>query len=351
MTCKFTAALAGVLLATTAVGAFAQDSATTGGEAGPIHLRDMGNFYVGAEVSEPDAEGNLFVTNQMHVEYYLPEEAQYDVPLVLVHGGGGQASDWYFTPDGRDGWRDYFLNAGFNLYIVDRPGYGRSPASPTYGEGKLNPVPSGIIARLAASDNFPGGEVTPDSEGVINWIASSSTTPYAGNEVAAEDISELLDRIGPAILVLHSAGGVSGFWAADQNPENVVGIIAIEASGSDALSIAQGLTFDPPLAEGFEPVEGEDGCMLQPTDSVSTLTNYADIPVVLVGTPKSFLAANQPCQLAALQQAGVNASLLNMADLGAPGTGHFLMAETNNADSAKAIIDIAADLIDGASAE
>ncbi len=351
MTRKFTALLASALMATTASGAFAQDSAATGGEAGPIHLRDMGNFYVGAEYSEPDADGNVFVKNQMHVEFYLPEEPQHDLPLILVHGGGGQASDWYYTPDGRDGWRDYFLNAGFDLYIVDRPGYGRSPASPDYGDGSLTSVPSALIARLAAASNWPEGEVSPESESILNWIVASSTTPYAGNEVAANDIAELLERVGPAVLVLHSAGGVSGYWAADMQPENVAGIIAFEASGSNMLSIAEGLTFDPALPEGFEPVQNAEGCDVQPEDAVSTLTNLADIPVVLIGAPESFLAEGQPCHLAAMQQAGIDASLVSFGDLGAPGTGHFAMAETNNADSAQVMIDIATELAGGASAQ
>ncbi|WP_186767185.1 alpha/beta fold hydrolase [Devosia ginsengisoli] len=316
-------------------------AAFAAGEAGPLHLRGLGNFYVGAVVSEPDAEGNVSVTNQMYVGYALPAEAKHDIPLILVHGGGGQASDWFSTPDGRDGWRNYFVNAGFDTYWVDRPGYGRSPTSASYGDGQIASANSGIIARLSASDNFPGGEVTPTSEGVIGWLKGSSSTPYAGNEIAAKDLSELLDKVGPAILVLHSAGGGSGFWAADLNPEKVAGIIAIEASGSDGLSQAQSLTFDPPLTADFVPVEGADGCKLQPEGAVSTLTNLAGIPVTLVSTPNSFLGAPQVCALASLQQAGVTAELVKMEDVGAPGTGHFLMAETNNADSAKAIIDIA----------
>lgn len=336
----FTAIMASALMLTTASAAFAQ----TGGEAGPIHLRDMGNFYVGAEYSEKDADGNVFVKNQMHVEFYLPENRQHDLPLILVHGGGGQASDWYYTPDGRDGWRDYFLNAGFDLYIVDRPGYGRSPASPEYGNGSLSAVPSSLIARLAAASTWPEGAVTAESESILNWIVASSTTPYAGNEVAAKDIAELLERVGPAVLVLHSAGGVSGYWAADMKPEKVAGIIAFEASGSDMLSIASGLTFDPPLPEGFAAVKDANDCNVQPEDSVSKLVNFADIPVVMIGAPESFLAAGQPCQLAAQQQAGIDATLVSFGDLGAPGTGHFAMAEPNNADSAKVMIDLAAEL-------
>src|SRR5690606_119689 len=57
---KRIAVLTGMLLAATAAtNVYAQQA---GGEAGPIHLRDMGNFYVGAEYSEPDADGNVFVS-------------------------------------------------------------------------------------------------------------------------------------------------------------------------------------------------------------------------------------------------------------------------------------------------
>ncbi len=81
---------------------------------------------------------------------------------------------------------------------------------------------------------------------------------------------------------------------------------------------------------------------MQADDAVSTLPNFADIPVVLIGAPDSFLAEPLPCRLVAMQQAGIDATLVDFGELGAPGTGHFAMAETNNADSAQVMIDLAA---------
>ena len=100
-----------------------------GGEAGIISLRDQGHFYVGGISSDAADNGSVQVYNQMFVGYQLPAEKQHPYPLVLVHGGGGQSTDWFSTPDGRDGWRDYFLAAGFDVYWVDRPGYGRPPTN------------------------------------------------------------------------------------------------------------------------------------------------------------------------------------------------------------------------------
>ena len=113
---------------------------TAGGEAGPISLRDQGFFWVGVHptpvtTTGPDgkpATGTV-IRDQMYVGFQLPAKKRHPYPLVLVHGGGGQATDWMGTPDGRDGWIDYFLAAGFDVYFVDRPGFGRSPNTGGYG--------------------------------------------------------------------------------------------------------------------------------------------------------------------------------------------------------------------------
>ena len=51
-------------------------------------------------------------------------------PIVLIHGGGGQGTDWLGTPDGRPGWATFLVQEGYAVYVVDRPGHGRSPYHP-----------------------------------------------------------------------------------------------------------------------------------------------------------------------------------------------------------------------------
>ena len=67
---------------------------------------------------------------QMYVEHWIPAQVRHPYPVVLIHGGFGQGSDWFSTPDGRRGWATLFLEQGYKVYVLDRPGQGRNPYQP-----------------------------------------------------------------------------------------------------------------------------------------------------------------------------------------------------------------------------
>src|SRR5690606_23840213 len=125
--------LSKLALATTLIGSTAISGAHAFGEAGPIALRQMPGSQVGVTTEGPNAEGQYNVSGQSYVEFALTAEPSLPNPVILVHGGGGQSSDWFSTVDGRDGWRSYLLAAGIDTYWIDRPGLGRSPSNPNYG--------------------------------------------------------------------------------------------------------------------------------------------------------------------------------------------------------------------------
>ena len=347
------------LLAGTVLGAIAATgSALAGGEAGELVLRDLGWKFVGHTTEEGDG-GSLNVLNAMFVQYLLPADSRHRYPIVLIHGGGGQGTDWLETPDGRDGWADYFVADGWDVYVVDRPGHGRSQSNASCGDGTVGGANTAFIARLATSEAsvWPGGEPTPANDAVVNWSASSATAPYCGNDIAAQAISTLLDEIGPAILIAHSAGGGSTFRVPDMNADKVVGIIAFEAAGGNPVASGFGgrpaiadWQVEPPLPQDFEAVE-RDGCPMQ-GDSPSELVNFADVPVVLVASEFGLGAtfgfdsgADQiACQAAAWQQAGVDASSVYFPDRGLAGGGHFAMAQLDNAAYAEVFIELAAEI-------
>ncbi len=323
--------------------------ALAGGEAGHLNLRDLGEKYIGYTTA-PGDNGSVNVTNAMFVQYMLPANRKHRYPLVMIHGGGGQGTDWLQTPDGRDGWADYFVADGWDVYVVDRPGHGRSQSNPACGNGKVGVANSAIIARLATSDPsvWPGGAPTPTNPAVVGWTASSTTAPYCGDVVAAEKISALLDEIGPAILLAHSAGGGSTFRVPDLNAKNVVGIVAFEAAGSNPVAPGFGGSpalittwkTEPALPRGFAAVD-HGGCAMQ-GDSPSKLVNYARVPIILVASEKGLTSHEAlKCQASVWQQAGVDATAVYLPDRGLKGGGHFAMAQLDSAKYAKVFIDLA----------
>jgi pimeloyl-ACP methyl ester carboxylesterase len=327
-------------------------TASAGGEAGKVTLRDLGAKYVGYTTKEA-ANGSLDVVNAMFVQYMLPARTRHKYPIVMIHGGGGQGTDWLETPDGRDGWADYFVADGWDVYVVDRPGHGRSQSNPSCGNGMVGVGNSAIISRLATSADtvWPGGKPTPTNDAVVAWTASSTTAPYCGDALAAQKISALLDEIGPAVLLAHSAGGGSTFRVPDLNPTKVVGVIGFEAAGSNPTAPGFGgspplittWNADPPLPADFKAVE-KNGCAMQ-GDHASRLVNYTGLPVVLVASEMGLTShAALECQAAVWQQAGASASAVYLPDRGLKGGGHFAMAQLDNAAYAKVFIELATEI-------
>ena len=323
--------------------------ALAGGEAGQLTLRDAGARFVGY-TTETQANGTVNVLNPMFVQSFLPANRRHALPVVMIHGGGGQGTDWLETPDGRDGWVDYFVADGWDVY-VDRPGHGRSQSNSACGNGQVGAANSGIISRLATADAdvWPGGEPTPTNETVIGWSASSATAPYCGDMVAARTISALLDEIGPAILLAHSAGGGSTFRVPELNAEKVAGILAFEAAGANPVENGRGASTptiiewktEPQLTSDFRAVN-RDGCNMQ-GDKPSRLVNYTDLPIVLLGAERGLASEAQlKCQAAVWNQAGADASYVWFPDRGLRGGGHFAMAQLDSADYAKVFIELAA---------
>jgi pimeloyl-ACP methyl ester carboxylesterase len=318
-----------------------------GGEAGPLSLRDQGFFWVGARPKPAaDGKGNV-IEGQMYVGFQLAAKKQHPYPLVLVHGGGGQATDWMGTPDGRDGWLDYFLAAGFDVYFVDRPAHGRSPNNVAYGTLRTGPTTQLMTDTfLAQSKQYPGGggPATPE---VIQHTASSEPGPTVPNAVLQEDLAELLDRIGPAIVITHSAGGASGWLAMAARPDKVKAVLAIEPVMGITDNLASLIKFQPALADGEKiatvasPPEraGLNPCSLQPKESLHTVPAFAKKPVLFVVSPQSspMFTPNVHCSVHVLNQLGAEAKLARLEDYGILGNGHFMNEEKNNGEIAKKV--------------
>ena len=210
-----------------------------------LRLADMGYFWIGAEPRKMDY--GTIVSGQIYVQYLIPEQIRQPLPIVLVHGGGGQSTD-YMGLDGNASWAHYYVQAGYQVYLVDRPGHGRVPnhpdttgpigAMPTYDfvSGQLRRGATGTPRRWAGT-GLPGDPL------LDQWMASSNAAPT--NNAAMMELWKsrggmLLDKIGPAIIQTHSAGGPFGWLTADARPNLVKAIVCFEGAPAPLVGPGRG---------------------------------------------------------------------------------------------------------------
>src|SRR5579862_9269939 len=105
----FATMASGTLSVLSALGAGSPLAAQTGTAAAadaPIDLAEWSFFWVGVERAEIP-RGTVINGKQMYVEYQIPTRVKHPYPIVLVHGGGGQGTDWMGTPTGAEAGRQF----------------------------------------------------------------------------------------------------------------------------------------------------------------------------------------------------------------------------------------------------
>lgn len=278
---------------------------------------ERGSFWLAAGTPAP-----------MYVEWSGPEPDSDRPPLVLIHGGGGQGTDWLITPDGRPGWAPLLADRGHRVYVIDRPGHGRGAA---WGAalGELGPPPAipwlatlfrpdpGVhpTAHLQTQWPAPGGPPEGDPA-LAQILCSSRAMPVdlaASHELERRAGAELLDRVGPAILCTHSAGGPAGWLSAAERPDLVRAIVALEPLGPPYRAPDQGL----PLPHGLTAIP---------------LPGLGEIPVLLVSAAASALGSFDEAVAGFLTGAGARVQLLRLAEHGVTGNGHGMIFERNHVE-------------------
>ena len=305
----------------------------------PARTVRRGHFWVPGERVE--RAGMTFQRGPLFVEWEAPLEVTQPYPVVLVHGGGFQGTEWLDTPDGRPGWTQRLVQAGYATLVVDRPGHGRSPLH-TDVIGAMGPAFSYEGGRQIYFPPDPPGKHTQwpfapdDADAMDQFIAGYGPLPAdlaASEDMDADRLARLLDRIGPAILLTHSASGPSGWLTANRRPGLVKAIVSIEPMGPPFADIpnigplrwgltAAPLTFDPPRTTP-EAVRNAEPATLR-------LPHLVDLPIAVVTGDTSAFAPASPPIVAALQAGGAAAELLHLPDYGVTGNGHGLIYEKNS---------------------
>jgi pimeloyl-ACP methyl ester carboxylesterase len=208
--------------------------------AGRVHEVTSGapievNFTRDASYSH-DPKGH-FAVEHGYVQYFVPERRRDAPPVVLVHGGGMSGSTYETTLDGRPGWLNRLLQAGFEVHVLDNVERGRAGFVPGLWDG--DPILRSLeeawsLFRIGMPENFAARKPFRKTQFPVDRLEELArrfcprwltTTP---KQIAA--LIALLERTGPATVIFHSQGGEIAFETACQRPELFTGLVGVEPS-------------------------------------------------------------------------------------------------------------------------
>jgi pimeloyl-ACP methyl ester carboxylesterase len=347
---------------------------------GPLVIAKQGYFFVGGTI-DTKLPGSPTV-GHMYVEFQVPQQLSHPFPVVMIHGGSQTGTNFTGTPDGREGWAQYFLRRGYAVYVVDQVARGRA-AQWTQANG---PVSDANLLRLEQRFVAPErynlwpqahlhtqwpGEGKPGDAVFEQFYASQfpSLVDFAAQQALNRDAAvALLDRIGPAVLLVHSQSGAFAWPIADQRPNLVKAILAVEPNGPPVHDVdfkgppewfvdnprvkpfglgEVPLTYDPPVTDAAPLAFVQEAqpagpdfvrCWVQ-QEPARKLVNLRDIPILSVVSEASYHASYDHCTVRYLAQAGVTSTFLRLAEIGVRGNGHMMMLEKNSDAIAKAMAD------------
>jgi pimeloyl-ACP methyl ester carboxylesterase len=185
----------------------------------PLQLARDGFMYVGGKTMT--VGGRDFFYGQMYVEIKIPANQTHPYPIIMVHGGSMSGTNFTGTPDGREGWAQYFVRRGYAVYVVDQPGRARSGFLTAVSGPMRNSERANSASRFVAQEKFkqwpqavlhtqwPGtGE--PDDPATLQLAMSQLPAIADFNQqqpLNRDALIALLEKIGPAILLTHSQAG------------------------------------------------------------------------------------------------------------------------------------------------
>jgi pimeloyl-ACP methyl ester carboxylesterase len=341
----------------------------------PLVIAKSGYLFAGGKI-DTSLPGSPMI-GQLYAEFQIPQKLLHPYPVVMIHGGSQTGTNFTGTPDGREGWAQYFLRRGYAVYVVDQVARGRAGYwTQSYGPVSA-PDLDRTLQRFAAPERY---KLWPQAHLHTQWPGTAqpgdpvfdafyatqfpSLSDFAKQQELNRDAgAALLDKIGPAILLTHSQSGAMGWPIADKRPNLVKAIVAVEPSGppvhdvdfhgepnwfSDAAKTKISglgeipLTFDPPLKDGEQLAFVHEDQPQKPdlvrcwsqTTPARKLVNLAHIPVLIISSEASYHASYDHCTAAYLTQAGVANTFIHLADIGIHGNGHMMMQEKNSDDIA-----------------
>lgn len=353
----------------------ADEKAAHEGSLPPLEIAHEGYVFAGGKYTT--IKDTQAMSGQIYAEFQIPAHLTHPYPIVFVHGGGQTGTNFTGTPDGREGWAQFFLRQGYAVYVVDQAGRGRSAYQATLYGPQTTVNLDFVQKRFTAIENYnswpqahlhtqwPGKGVQGDpifDQFFASQVPSMVSFPMQ-QELSSDAVLALLEKIGPAVILTHSQSGAIGWPVADARPDRVKAVVAVEPSGPPFYNVdnvaapewfrdadeqrpwgpsATPLTYSPPAANASDlAIVRQDQpddpsvarCWLQKPPA-RQLTNLQKVPILIVTSEASYHRAYDHCTVKYLEQAGVHAAWIKLEDAGIHGNGHMMMLEKNSAEVA-----------------
>ena len=298
----------------------------------PVALRDIGSFHIGGRIidisgqpikevvftpggvpAKMDPNGKYQV-EQMYVQYFLPQNRKGKLPLLLWHGGGLTGVTYETKPDGGEGWLTYFIRKGWDTYISDAVERGRAGWTNTFkGDPVFLPLgdpwerfrigpPGSWNDDRAKRTTYPGVQFPIEAygqfmkQGVPRWLTTD-------DQIIAAYI-ELVDKVCPCVVLVHSQSGAFGYKVLEARPEKVKALVAVE------------------------PTVGGDREKVQSIKTTPILVLYGDNAR---DHPRwSKIRQGGVDYAAVLKSAGGSIDVVDLPDVGIKGNSHMVMMDKNS---------------------
>jgi hypothetical protein len=330
----------------------------------PLFLAGEGSFFIDGYTQHIDSKyispssfavdaGNSMV-NQMYVQYQKPLLKNGHFPLVIVHGCCLSSKSWQTTPDGRMGWDEYFVRQGFDTYLAEQVGRGRSGFNALQYQKVLtgDAPPSSNPPILIATDAFAWN--------VFRWGNFSTLTPYSDEQFPMNTVGvgsganlSFYNQVIPDLnsTLPNVTPGCADGTCTPSDPNSyfstpsAMAQLANDLNGAILMGHSQSSGY-PTMAALQPGSHGVRGIIQLEVGCFSNLTN-ADISVlkkipILIVVADHYPPPNPPTacvtEMQQINSAGGDMTFISLPNVGLHGNSHMMMLDRNNLQVADVII-------------
>jgi hypothetical protein len=171
-------------------------------------------FTPGGVPAKVDPNGT-YLAESMYVQYFLPAERRGRLPLLLWHGGGLTGVTYETTPDGREGWLNWFVKKGWDVYNSDAVERGRAGFAMYPDIFKTEPL---FLPKDEPFGRFRMKDSQFPAQSCDNFVRQIVPRWTSTDDAIIAAYTQLVERVCPCAILFHSQAGQFGFKVAQRAP-------------------------------------------------------------------------------------------------------------------------------------